>query len=254
MTDEADNVFPRAEVIPRDQLHALLDHLLESAAADGKLQPDAFWTFAAGLAQGRGIGDALHAAGLEAAGTETETRPVLREAQNELRHRAYHIGLLVRLLADIGLLSGPSILPGNFNAGAVVSDLLVMLRGPGGAGEAKPEILTSKRKGQNALRRHARRVLLCAILWRQAHERVPLVSVIERFDLSQDRFNAWLRESGGISGELAQAARNSGEKGDTSNPYWSAPDAELAPLIKLAHKSQGVGERKPLGVRKKKVA
>ena len=226
--------------LSRDGLHAALDALLDAADADaGRLHPDAFWEFVAMITFGRGITEGLHGAGLEALSAVPGSPAASR---NERETRAYHLGLLIQLLMDLGRLPGEaSVLPANFQHGVIVADMLGMLAGPGGLGEGAPQILTSAKKGWAQMRRFARRSLVGVVRWRMGKTGKTREEVW--FDLmgneaSKATLDDWQAEAGGPHGNLC---RDAFEAGRASKPMrrWGDSNAELAPLIALANSAPG---------------
>lgn len=228
-----------APALGTDELLARLRALLSNARPEtGDLEADEFWKFVAAVAQGRGITTRLHDAGIEQL---EKVAPSPAGTRNERERRAYHIGLLARLLMDIGGPAGrASVLPANFSHAAVVGDLLAMLGGPGGMGEARPQILASERGGAGNLRRHARRALVGAVLWRAAREGRSQAEIRGGLlpDMDKSVWDGWLREVGGANGEFAGAARDAGAAGRRDD-YWSWTDEQLGPVIQLARGGQG---------------
>jgi hypothetical protein len=232
----------------REDLHAALDALLDAADADvGRLESDAFWAFAAMLASGRGIAVGLHEDGLEAV-RATPDSPL--NTRNERQTRAYHIALTAALLARVGRLPGQgSILPANYQHGVVIQDLLWMLGGNAGTGEADPQLLTSGRGGIGGLRRAARRRLVGVVRWRMGATGKTRAQVWD--DLMGDRderngdqdadptkLDRWQSEFGGVDGWLCRTAFEAGAaRQDTRG--WSATNEELADVIALARASSG---------------
>lgn len=224
----------------REDLHAVLDAILDAADMDkGRLDPDAFWTFAAMLAQGRGITERLHEAGIEAL-RATPDSP--RNTHNERQRRAYHIGLTAALLAGAGRLPGQvSILPANYLHGVVIQDLLWMLGGDAGTGEAEPLILKSGKGGEAGLRKAARRRLVGVVRWRMGATGKTRAQVWE--DLMGHRaekitIDRWQRQCGGATGWLCQTAYAAGQTGQSLHG-WDATNSQLEGVIKLACSGQG---------------
>lgn len=235
--------------VPDSTLLALLANLLSKAGSNGELNSDAFWRFVAALAQGRGITAALHDAGLDAVAAAPASPAATR---NFREARAYHIAVLNQFLMDAGGLAGcPSILPANFRHGVVASDLLAMLGGVGGMGEAEPQILKSARGGSANLRRYARQRIVGTVLWRAARTGASRAAIwdalmppdVDGATPDKTVLDKWLAECGGAKGELACTARAAGAAGDMASPY-AATDDELAPVIKLARTAQGRGARR----------
>jgi hypothetical protein len=238
MTDAGDGADERLDAA---QLHAMLDELLADAegSAEGSgadLDADAFWHFVTALAQGRGITSRLHEAGLAAvAGAPPGAH------RHDRERRAYHIGLLARLVTDIGRLPGqPSILPGNFSHGVIAADLLSMLAGQTGQGRGKPLVLYGGESGIDNLRKMARQQLVGAIFWRMGRSGLSQTKVREALipDLGKQTWDGWLRKFGGSDGTLAQDALEAGRSGQ-EGVGWAASDADLARVIKLAREGRG---------------
>lgn len=220
--------------LSRTDLHAALDALLDQAdAVDGRTDADAFWEFVAGLAQGRGLTDALHEAGLEAS---VAVSPAPAKTLDERQKRAYHIGLLAALVMQVGRLPGQgSLLPANFQHGAIAFDLLGMLRGPSGMGDGAPLILTSARQGRDGLRHAARRQLVGVVYWRMGATGRSRAKVWEDLmGVHADKYtiDRWQHEFGGAKGELCQAAFAAGKAGKSEHG-WSATNDELKGTIEL---------------------
>lgn len=225
----------------RQELHAALDALLDTTGS-GSMDPDALWEFVTGLAQGRGVTENLHKAGSEAA---AGVGPSPAATFNARQIRAYHIGLLVALLMQVGRMPGQgSILPGNFQHGVVAHDLLGMLQGPGGMGEGDPQILTSAKGGKVGLRRAARRRLVGVVRWRMGRTRATREDVwfgLMGYEAEKSMLDRWQREFGGAEGWLCREAFAAGAAGDTTRP-WAASDHDLKPVIELA--LSGPGKRR----------
>ena len=238
-----------------------MDDLLDAADLDGgRIEANAFWAFAARLAQGRGIADELHGAGLEAMRAVDQsprsTFP-LRQA------RAYHIALLTKLLADAGRLPGQGrLLPGDFLHGVVAHDLLGMLDGPGGMGGSKPQFLFSAREGLASLRRAAQTRLVEVVYWRMGRTGQSRATVweglmgtqpaerhedggskdrstIEDGDRASRRgdkskIDRWQANAGGKDGALCRTAFEAG-RANLAWERWSATNDMLAPVIDLAN-------------------
>lgn len=227
--------------IDRATLHAALDVVLDAADGDGgRLDPDAFWELAAMLTQGRGITADLHGAGLEAAGASPQSP---KTTLNERQTRAYHIGLLIQLIMDIGRLPGQgSLLPSNFLHGVVIHDLMGMLGGAGGMGKSKPQILTTGRKGLGGIQWAARAQLVGVVFWRKGHTGQTQVAIwanlMRDYNAEKSKLDRWLSDFGGANGDLVTAAFAAGKAGDMSSPYAKS-NAELAATLELADKTQG---------------
>jgi hypothetical protein len=233
MTDAGDGADARLDAA---QLHEMLDALLADTDADGDVDADAFWHFVTALSQGRGITSRLHDGGLAAV---ADVPPGAHRHDRE--RRAYHIGLLTRLVTDIGRLPGqPSILPGNFSHGVIAADLLSMLAGQTGQGRGKPLVLYGGESGIDNVRQLARQVLVGAIFWRMGRSGLSQAKVREALmpDLGKRTWDGWLREFGGSAGDLARNALEAGHTGQ-QNVGWSMSDADLAPVIKLAREGRG---------------
>ena len=236
----------RAAHISDGDLRTRLRDLLSGTDADGNLDPQAFWTFVTGLAQGRGISDGLRAAGLEALG---KVKPDGMAATfNFRRERAYHIALLSQLLADLGasVPGGGSMLPANFNCGAILGDLTGMLAGPGGMGDGDPQILTTSRQGDDRLRQAARQRLVGVVRWRMGRDGQTRDAVWRGLmgdDAEKTRLDRWQAEAGGPDGALARAAYAAGRAKDKSSPF-AASNTDLAGMIKLANSGPGYSSGK----------
>lgn len=222
---------------PREALHAELDALLDAADADGgPIEPDAFWAFVAMLAQGRGIMDGLHAEGLDAV-RGTPDSPV--RTFNERQVRNYHIAVTAALLAGVGRLPGQgSILPGNYQHGVLVQDLLWMLSGDG-----EPQILSSGGGGQKGLRQAARRRLVGVVHWRMGQTGRSRAQVwAELMGLHGDKgtLDRWQREFGGRKGRLCHEAFEAGRAAQARNG-WDASNEQLRSVIELALSAPGRG-------------
>ncbi|WP_156209664.1 hypothetical protein [Pseudorhodobacter wandonensis] len=224
-----------------------LDAILDAADANGgRLDADAFWTFVAGLAQGRGITDGLHYAGLEAVQDVPSKTQNPQKAKSKRERRAYHIGVLAQLLMDVGRMPGQgSLLPGSFQHGVVAHDLLGMQEGPDGVGRGDPQILTSGRKGIAKIRQAARFRLVGVVFWRvgrtgQTQEAV-WNDLMGEGDAEKSRLDRWLKEFGGAKGDLVTTAHAAGAANDTSS-LFAKSNLELASTIQLVN--QGSGRRK----------
>lgn len=224
----------------REELLAALDALLDAADANGgRLDADGFWSFAAMLATGRGIAEGLHEAGMEAL-RATPDSPL--NTRNERQWRAYHIGLTAALLAGAGRLPGQgSILPANYLHGVVIQDLLWMLGGAAGTGEAAPQFLATSKGGDAGLRRAARQRLVGAVRWRMGATGKTRAQVWE--DLMGHRadkitIDRWQRQFGGAEGWLCQTAYAAGQTGQSLHG-WDATNSQLEGVIKLACSGPG---------------
>jgi hypothetical protein len=230
-----------ARLVERTALHTALDVLLDGADTDGRIDTDRFWMFAALMAQGRGLTEGLHDAGLDALRTVPES-PRATFAVRQVR--AYHIALLARVLLDVGRLPGQgSILSANFQHGAVVHDLLGMVGGSGGIGEGDPQILNSGRQGEAGLRREARRRLVGVVRWRMGRTGVTRETVWNDLmgggrNAEKSKIDRWQAEFGGGSGALCSAAFAAGKTGTRLNS-WDATNEELADVIALVRTSPG---------------
>lgn len=226
----------------RAALHDALDTMLDRADTEGgRLEADAFWTFATMLAQGRGLTEGLHLAGIEAVrGLPKSPSKTLTDRQR----RAYHIGLLAHLLIGLGRLPGQgSILPENFKHGVVAHDLKGMLGGPGAMGEGDPQILSSGKRGEIGLRREARRRLVGVVRWRMGAAGATRDAVWTDLmggggNAEKSKLDRWQAEFGGKSGALCREAFAAGRAGTRINS-WDASNAELADVIALARSGSG---------------
>ena len=232
----------------REDLHAALDALLDAADADsGRLDVDGFWNFAAMVAEGRGIAESLHEDGLEAV-RATPDSPL--NNRNERQRRAYHVGLTAALLAGAGRLPGQgSILPANYNFGAVVQDLLWMLGGNTGLGAADPQILKSEKGGKAGLRQTARRRLVGVVRWRMGATGKTRAEVWADLmgdkdgrhddqDADPTKLDRWQKEFGGVDGWLCRTAFEAGQANQAVND-WDATNEDLADVIALARSAPG---------------
>jgi hypothetical protein len=226
-----------ASPVPDEQLMTMLRDLLSAASSGGEQDPYRAADFVGALLRRLGITDLLHEDGMGAAqAVPTSPAGTLKKRQE----RAYHLTVLYQVLLLFGHRSGePTFFPADFAVGVLVSDLRAMLRGPGGLGEAEPQLLTTGRKGKAALRRHARQRLVGFVIWRAAHPGEKLIAVREALlpQLDKAAWDKWLKEVGGAEGELARGARAAGEVGDVSSPYV-IPDSQLPELIALAMSGQ----------------
>lgn len=242
-----------AEPADRAALHMALDAVLDGADTDGgRLDADTFWAFAAMLAQGRGLSDALHEDGLEA------LRAVPDSPQNTFKARqtrAYHLAFTANLLANIGGLPGQgSLFPVNYRYGVVIDDLLTMLGGEAGTGEGRPQFLTSDRQGLDHMRDLARRRLVGVVRWRmgatgKTREKVwndlmgDASNKIGDENADPSKLNRWQTKFGGRKGWLYQEAFAAGQA-KRPGTAWDETNDELAQVIALALSGQGVA-RKP---------
>lgn len=222
--------------LSNDRLHQMLDDLLSDAAPTGALESDKFWHFMAAVARGRGITETLHASGLQWA---DKAPPSPKKSLPHRQFRAYHIGLLAQLLMDAGRMGGASVLPGNFNHSLIASDLISMLGGKGGLGEADPLILTSGRGGKATIRRHARNRVVGAILWRAEHSKKSVAAVRASYlpDVVKTTWDSWMKEAKEYGGNVVEDAKKAGRAGDVSSPY-AVTDDKLRRLVALAHELQ----------------
>jgi hypothetical protein len=232
----------RAQPILDGELRTMLRDLLSDADANGQLDPEHFWGFVAGLAQGRGIGDGLHTAGMKSLNDEPASPA--KTLKNRQR-RAYHLGLLIQFLAETGGRPGsPSVLPGNFNSRAIMADLAGMIGTPGGVPASAPQILYATRKGDALARKGARQRIVGVVLWRAGHSGESALSCwyalmgTSAENAEKDQWQRWLREFGGSNGSFGSAAFASGQRGDTLSPY-AASDADLVPTVALANSGPG---------------
>jgi hypothetical protein len=230
----------------REDLYAALDDLLDAADVNGgQLDTDAFWTFAAMLATGRGITQSLHEDGLEAV-RATPDSP--KTDKIERQGRAYHLAVTANLLAAIGRLPGQgSILPANYKHGTVIQDLLWMLGGNAGTGE--PLILKPGGGGKEGLRRSARRRLVGVVRWRMGATGQTRAEIWADLmgdkdgrhgdqDADPTKLDRWQKEFGGVDGWLCQTAFEAGQAKHAVND-WDATNEDLADVIALARSAPG---------------
>jgi hypothetical protein len=146
---------------------------------------------------------------------------------------------------QVGRLPGQgSLLPANFQHGAIAFDLLGMLRGPSGMGDGNPLILTSGRQGMDGLRHAARRQLVGVVYWRigaTGRSRAKVREDLMGLHAEKRTIDRWLQEFGGADGELCQAALAAGKAGQSVHG-WNQTNEELKPVIQLARSAQGVRE------------
>lgn len=232
-------------------LHTLLDQLLSAATADGKLDPDAFWTFVAALAQGRGIAEGLHDAGIEAATTVAQEHPKPGNTLSVRQERAYHIAFLLQLLADMGRLPGEtSVLPGNFRHGAVVADLLSMLDGRSGQGQGRPQILYSRGISEDMMpRQQAQRIIVGAINWQAARnqpssKRPNVKSIYAAHGLIEEEWDEWVARFKGVNADYVSHMRTEGRAGRNQPRFLTDPNYR-AGIIKTARGRQRNPEPPP---------
>jgi hypothetical protein len=229
------------EAFTREELHSLLDILLHrSEIEEGRIDPKHFWTFVTALAQERGITDDLHSAGLVQANAIPKSPS---KTYNQREKRAYHIGLLIELIANIG--GEPdtaSILPANFNHFLILSDLYTMLEGNTGTGSSAPQVLNSTRQGIASQRKYARRILVGTVLWRMGHtgkkRNEVWLELMGYEHAEKTKLDRWLKEFGGHKGEFAMSAFATGQSGVTDS-IFAQPNQYLEQYIALALSGQG---------------
>ena len=230
----------------RDQLHAALDALLDGLPIAGQArasdtQSEALWRFVALLAEGRGIAGRYHGEGLEAV-ADTPTSPA---ATLEDRQRArYHQRVLLALLLDVdgGGKHGP--LPRNFATAAIAADLLNMLSGMVGTGEAEPLLLKSEKRGNAQMRRFARRAVVLHVLsvagetgrsLQDVYTDLPSASGL---GLEPGTWANWRRAVEKVDREVARAA---GAAGDRSHQH---EQSDIEERVRLAQSGPGSTARK----------
>jgi hypothetical protein len=228
-----------ASPIPRAELHTMLDDLLDVAEANGgHVTPDSLRAFLAGVAQGRGVDDHLHEAGIKALQAVPQSP---RNTFNERQSRAYHIGVLRQLLLVLGGIPGQaSPLPGNFNHGALCGDLTAMLGGKGATGAGAPQILTSARKGQDQLKKFARSVLVGAVYFEAERSQRSLPDVFGELlhpDFPERTWQGWVRktaEAQGIRPDEVSIAPRSAARGNGDPSHYILDAGPRAALLELA--------------------
>ena len=235
-----------AEATGRAALHVALGAMmLEAEANGGRLDKEGFWEFVAMVAQGRGIAEDLHAAGLAALQAVRGQTQDPKGSMLQRQERAYHLGLLAQLLMDAGRVPGQaSVLPANFQHGVVVHDLMGMLAGPDKMGEGAPLILTSDRKGLTGMRREARGRLVGVVRWRMGRTGTTRDKVwfeLMGNDASTATLDGWQEDVGGGKGPLCVGAFEAGRRGDLDTPL-AASNSDLSRIIALA--TSGPGRRR----------
>ncbi len=238
-----------APPVPEEQLRQMLSDLLaESDSATGALNEDSFWRFVAAVGQGRGITERLHAEGLKAA-DHVPTSP--RVSFERRKQTSYHAGTLLHLLLGMGRVAqeqpdpakrdGASLLPGNFNTGVVVSDLLAMQEGHPLAKPGRGQLLVPPKGGEESIRMHARRMLVGAVLYRAARFGLSKAKVRDTLDpyLEKPTWDSWQREFGGPKGEFAKSVAAQAEHGGPS--MFDVPDERLTHLLQIALSGPGRG-------------
>lgn len=184
-----------APAFDAEEIHAALDELLKTADADGgRLDPAAYWKFNAMLGQGRGIAAGLHEAGIEEADKAAQALPPELETSGE-RHdrirRAYHLALLRQLLIDMDAGGGASVLPANFDVGAICGDLSMMLGGKYGTGDGAPQILFSSWKGNHYVRRAARTRFVHGVIYEAAVRGCAPETLLSEFGARNLSIKTW---------------------------------------------------------------
>ncbi|MEW9836227.1 hypothetical protein [Mesorhizobium marinum] len=184
----------------RQELHAMLDALLDAADADGgRADAAAFWSFVASVAEGRSIADEIEEAAVSAVagqGALAEPAALFRDIQFAI---VFH--LLGRLRAV-----GDAILPESYRPAAFRAVMLNLINPEGGI---HPDVLGvgSTRAGDGALHRAARRQLVMAVYFRAEKDGVSLAEARRRVlpelahDLSFNRtWQGWQREVASAKG------------------------------------------------------
>jgi hypothetical protein len=185
----------------RPDIHAALDTLLDAADADeGRLQEDAFWTFVASLAVGRGIAEGIRS---------TATRHVVRgglpnsptqdPASAASTARTVQWALLAAVLRRVTCFPG-SIVPREFQASwfLAVADNIVAGKGEAGHGHHIDLLGLGTQRGSEdqTMRRAARYLLVGAVYFRAEQTGWPVARVLRELlpNLPRDTWISWVKE------------------------------------------------------------
>lgn len=190
----------------REDLHAMLDELLDVADVDGGLLDGlAFWGFVAAFGRGRGIADEIAGAAvrhMEAAQTLPDT-PEMNPASALAAARTAQWAMLAALLRRVTAFPG-DVVPSELQASwfIAIADNFVSGRGERGAGEhIDPFGLGSQRGSPEQARRRAARRLLVQAVWFHAarnggtdHAKGTARRELLRGKVSSDTFKGWVQE------------------------------------------------------------
>ena len=235
--------------VPDVNLHGLLDDLLaEGEANGGDLTPDSFWCFVAAVAQGRGIAADLHSEGM-AASDYVLTSP--KTTLGNRQRTSYHAAVLMRLVMGLGRQTaqpdetkrdGASLLPVNFNAGVIASDLLSMLESYPGAKAGEGQILPTGYGGQAQMRSYARRAIVGALHFRAARQGTSMAKVRDALgrSLPKKTWERWQGEVGGPKGEAVLRAKQAGSDADDGY-IFNISDEQLLKFFEIAASGPGGG-------------
>lgn len=209
MTD--DLMAPLPATHGRAALHNALDALLDAmSVGSAPALPEhveAFWGFVMELAGERGLNSFYHAEGLNAANATPASPEV---TFNDRQKVNYHAALLGQFLMDAGGNdTASSILPGNFDLGSIVADVLWMVEGGPFGNKQKPQILLNPSLSNGGIHRIARETAVMEIARRSGATGQTVTSLLDQFGITKQQWDGWVRHVG--MDEKAAAARARGE-------------------------------------------
>lgn len=242
----------------REDLHRMLDDLLDATDADGgQMDGPAFWGFVAALARGHGIADQLRRAAarhMADVGRHTGGRDPLPEdlykdpAEALATARMAQWALLATLLRHVTAFPG-EIVPRELQASwfIAVADNVLVGRGKLGKGKSgggyHMDLLglgTQRQTEDKATQRAARRLLVGAVYFRaeQTGKAVDEVRGEMMPQLKRDTWQGWVREvaktkripPSDVAKEPRYAATLSTERGQV----YDLDDATVAELFEIA--------------------
>lgn len=253
MTDEtlAEILSGVHEPTSREDLHAMLDDLLDAADADGgRLDGPAFWTFVASVARGRGIADeiaddaAKYIAEASGVSEIPKDDPAGAAAAEQALFRMWLWAVLAALLRRVTAFPG-RIVPSDFPSIAflMVADNVITGRGRKGAGPHMDLLGLGTQKGADwkAEARAARRILVGVVYFRaeQTGQSVAKARADMLPDLPDRTWKDWVREAARVKrvpvqkvGEEARAAA----RGKGNPFFYMLGGADVASLWKVAQR------------------
>ena len=213
----------------RTELHAMLESLINRREQDKLNQTPTgqeaqraatqeaqqfrvgFWTFVADVG-GELIPADLHSRALELA--EIDHAKIKDKKEWEEAGRRYQVALLARLLLDIvgmneNSKSGPTLFREPFNAGAIVADLLQMLK-PNGS---RPQILITQSDNVEFLKSQIRKQFVLGVYYRAAKEKCNLQSILDVIVPKEFPRSTWGDWAAEVSAEEKNRAKELGKSG-----------------------------------------